>query len=126
MQTVHVAKDANGAASITNVHLLREEGDGGGVRLLACLAQERGPGRIEARGVGSKVEAAAVTTLEAATVSKGQSIEYGAHHVVVVTVPEQTTAVQSAACAEARKSAHRPVVVAAHGADRRVQVSAVS
>lgn len=96
ISTVQVAKHSNGDAIITNLHLLRSENGTSSLRLFATISQRSGPGRIEARSIDSKQPTAAVTTLEAASVAKGRSTEYGTNHVIVVTSSEQTGPIQSA------------------------------
>jgi hypothetical protein len=96
VSTLAIAKDSNGAASITNMHLIRSENDPGDLRLFVTLAYQGGPGRIEARTVDTKLlPGTAVPTLEASTVKRGHSAEFGTNQVIVVTSSDQSAPVAS-------------------------------
>ena len=91
--TVQASKDANGAAAITNLHLLRSDSDLHATQLFVTLTQQDGPGRIEVRALDGRSGGSgggAVATLEAAAVPPGRSALYGASSVVAVTAAEQT------------------------------------
>lgn len=94
--TLAVAKDSNGDASITNMHLLPAEGNPADLRLFVTLAYKGGPGRIESRGTDARQPGAAVTALEASTVAAGRSVEFAASQVIVVTGADQGAPLQSA------------------------------
>jgi hypothetical protein len=90
-----VAKDSNGDACITNLHLLPSEAPKLGLRLFVTISQRNGPGRIESRNAEVRREAD-VMTLEATSVAEGLSTEYGFNQVLVFTLPSPSSAPQSA------------------------------
>jgi hypothetical protein len=96
VSTLAIAKDSNGEASITNMHLIRSENDPTDLRLFVTLAYQGGAGRIESRTVDGKLlPGTAVPTLEASTVRKGRSAEIGSNQVIVVTSSDQSVPVAS-------------------------------
>ena len=95
--TLAVAKDSNGDASITNMHLLPAEGNPADLRLFLTLARKGGSGRIESRGTDARQPGgAAVTALEASAVAEGRTAEFAEGEVVVVTGAGQGAPLQSA------------------------------
>ena len=93
---VQVAKDSNGNAKITNMHLLRCESHKPSLRLLVTITDSRGPGRIESREVEPRRNVEDVVTLEATEVDSGRSSEYGSSEVIVFTSAEQGTGLKGA------------------------------
>lgn len=86
---IQVAKDSNGNAKITNMHLLRSESPKPSLRLLVTITDSRGPGRIESREVEPRRSVEDAVTLEATDVDPGRSSEYGSSEVIVFTSAEQ-------------------------------------